>query len=131
MEKKLCLECHAMLIGRADKKFCDSYCKTAYHNKNYKSSHQKIKGINNLLKKNRQILKIFCEAGIVETTYQSLLQAGFHFQYFTHQFTNSNNLKIHYCYEFGYIKTMNDQIIILSDLTKGFEFKETLKISFN
>lgn len=131
MKKKLCQECHAMLFGRSDKKFCDTYCKTAFHNKYNRSHHEKIKHINDLLKKNRQILKILVEAGITETPRLTLLNAGFHFQFFTHQLTDAHKFNVHYCYEYGYAETSADQIRILSDIHTENDFREKLKISSN
>jgi len=131
MKKKLCQECHTILIGRSDKKFCDTYCKTAFHNKNYRNNHEKIRYINDQLKKNRQILKVLSDAGIAETQRIKLLNAGFQFQYITHQSTASNKFDVRFCYEFGYMETLNGQVIILYDSNPGIDYADKLKLSFN
>lgn len=37
MDKK-CLECGEKIVGRADKKFCNDYCRNAYNNNLHKDS---------------------------------------------------------------------------------------------
>lgn len=55
MDKK-CLECGEKIVGRADKKFCNDYCRNAYNNNLHKDSKNLIRNINNKLKKNYKIL---------------------------------------------------------------------------
>ncbi len=56
MEKK-CLSCGETLIGRADKKFCNDSCRNNYHHNQNRDQINFIRNINNILKKNRAILK--------------------------------------------------------------------------
>jgi hypothetical protein len=37
---KNCIWCDKALEGRADKKYCSSYCRTAYHNQKTKDLHE-------------------------------------------------------------------------------------------
>ena len=57
-KERKCLECQKLLDGRADKRFCDPYCKSAYHYKKSQSETPKfyIK-VQQHLKLNRKILK--------------------------------------------------------------------------
>ena len=40
--EKTCLECNEKLIGRADKKFCNDYCRNAFNNNLNKNYNVKI-----------------------------------------------------------------------------------------
>ena len=53
-----CLDCGAVLEGRADKKFCSDHCKSSYHYERSKSKTTSLfKTIDAQLKKNRRLLK--------------------------------------------------------------------------
>jgi hypothetical protein len=43
--------------GRADKKFCDDYCRTNYNNQLKSCENNYVRNINNALGKNRRILE--------------------------------------------------------------------------
>ena len=54
---KKCLYCDKTLNGRADKKFCNDYCRNAYNNQLKSANSPIIRNINNALVKNRRILE--------------------------------------------------------------------------
>ena len=58
-DKKSCLECGRVLMGRADKKFCNDQCRNAYNNNANKESSNLIRKVNNRLRKNYKILNNF------------------------------------------------------------------------
>jgi len=64
-DKPVCLECGDKIKGRSDKKFCNDACRSAHHNKKNKVVSNPQKTINNLLSKNRRILKDCFEQDIV------------------------------------------------------------------
>ena len=55
-----CFNCKDVLVGRIDKKFCDGYCKSAYHYKE-NQKHQNIffKRVESQIKLNRRLLREF------------------------------------------------------------------------
>lgn len=101
--KKLCLACSGEIKGRSDKKFCDSYCKSAYHyntNRQNESFHLEV---NRQLKKNRSILKAFNKAGKAVVRAQILIEKGFNPNFFTHYWKNSQGDVYLFVFEFGFL----------------------------
>jgi hypothetical protein len=102
--EKFCLACKRELQGRSDKKFCDSYCKSAYH---YKKNRQEDGSfyfqVDNQLRKNRKILKSFNKAGKATVRAQILIDMGFNPNFFTHYWKNSKGDVYLFVYEFGFL----------------------------
>lgn len=84
-----CIDCGAPLNGRADKRFCDDYCRIHYNNKMKSGSNNLIRNINNALKKNRNILAGFLKEDeeTAKISREKLLGNGFIFKYGTHSYT--------------------------------------------
>lgn len=58
-----CLYCHQTLSGRADKKYCNQYCKSAHQYEQRKNHESLYFNIDRQLKRNRSLLKYFNKAG--------------------------------------------------------------------
>ncbi|MDH7448310.1 hypothetical protein [Aquimarina sp. 2201CG14-23] len=102
---KHCLYCESIIKGRKDKKFCNPYCKSAYHNiKNQDKEDTLFKKIDTQLKKNRKILKGFNKAGFVTIRQEKLLKEGFDPKYFTHYWKNQKGQVYLFCYEYGFLE---------------------------
>ncbi|MEL7122241.1 MAG: hypothetical protein AAFO07_22520 [Bacteroidota bacterium] len=99
---KRCLDCGEVLIGRRDKKFCSSYCRTNFHNKQRPAETESVKRITKLLKQNRQILKHFLEKTGEQVAISDMVNSGFNFKYFTHIELNGAGQSVFYCYDFAY-----------------------------
>ncbi|MDY8135472.1 hypothetical protein [Aquimarina sp. 2201CG5-10] len=101
---RLCLYYKEKLVGRVDKKFCTSYCKSAYH---YKTSRDNeitlFKKIDKQLKKNRKLLKRYNKAGLATVRKEKLIKEGFNPKYFTHYWKNNNSQTYLFCYEYGFL----------------------------
>lgn len=112
---KLCLNCEKPLKGRSDKKFCDDYCRNNYNNKQNSEKTNLIRTINNTLSKNRRVLENFLSAGeeMKKTTHPKLLEAGFSFKYFTHQYQNAKGQVYHFVYDYGYLPLEGDWVLIV------------------
>jgi len=106
-EIKNCLACNKTLRGRADKKFCDDYCRSNYNNlqKIKDKPDEFVKNINNTLLKNRKILlSILPETEeMAKVTANKLLEKGFVFKYHTHTYKNKKDQVYFFCYEYGYL----------------------------
>ena len=99
-----CLDCNKELSGRSDKKFCDPYCKSAYHYKKNKENKPALfTEIDKQLKTNRRILKLYNKAGKSTVKKQILVDEGFHQGYHTHIWYNRNGDTYYFCYEYGYL----------------------------
>ena len=107
-----CQNCNEPVQGRIDKKFCSSYCKSNFHyllNKQKQDSTFKI--VDKQLKVNRRILKNFNKAGKATVRAELLLKQGFNPSYFTHYWKNKKNDVYLFCYEFGFLKRIENNKI--------------------
>ncbi|MET0391517.1 MAG: hypothetical protein ABW019_00195 [Chitinophagaceae bacterium] len=112
---KLCLACGKPVKGRADKKFCDDYCRNSYNNQLKSGSNNYVRNINNALKKNRRILEELLPENeeTAKTSRDKLQQLGFQFKYYTHVYTNHKGNTYHFCYEYGYLPLENDWFLVV------------------
>ena len=114
-ETKICLNCKERIHGRADKKFCNDYCRNTHHNLANSDSNNYIRNINYCLRKNRRILEslLLPASQIAKTSRQTLQNKGFSFNHFTHVHTNKKRAKYLFCYDYGYRIFKKEQIIIV------------------
>ncbi|QCX39030.1 hypothetical protein FF125_16065 [Aureibaculum algae] len=102
--KKICLSCNKELKGRSDKKFCDQYCKSAYH---YKLSQEQapkfFNQVDNQLKLNRKILKEYNKAGKATVRAEIIIDLGFDPNFFTHYWKNQKGDVYLFVYEYGFL----------------------------
>ena len=114
-ETKNCLSCKRGLHGRADKKFCNDYCRNTYNNHLNSDGNNYVRNINNSLRKNRRILELLLPAPqtITKCTKQVLHSKGFAFSYFTHTQTNKKGNTYQFCYEYGYMLLKGDRILVV------------------
>ncbi len=110
-----CKLCDSPLSGRADKKFCDDYCRGAYNNQLRGAANNHIRNINHALGKNRRILESILERNEsgIRVSKGRLLQQGYNFKYSTHQFTTPSGNGYTYCYEYGYLLLEDDVYLIV------------------
>jgi hypothetical protein len=105
------MNCQHSLHGRADKKFCNDYCRNTFNNRQNQVENKVIRNITGALKRNRNIINDMI--GLKSTriaTRTELLNAGFHFHYLTHIKSNGPNKYIYFCYDYGYQFISNDSI---------------------
>jgi hypothetical protein len=125
MKKNHCLECGETIVGRADKKFCDDNCRNNYNNKLNSDGNNLVRNINNILRKNRRILKeLLKKEEFLKLSKQKLTDMQFNFKYFTHIHHTKNNTTYFYCYEYGYLMLEHDMILIVKKGEKQKEKKE-------
>ena len=108
---KKCMECNEVLEGRTDKKFCNSYCKSAYHHKiNRQNGSDLFITIDRQLKINRKILKSYNKGGKATVRKQELVKDGFNPTYFTHYWKATNGNIYLFCYEYGFMEIREHDI---------------------
>lgn len=114
-ETKNCLACDKPLKGRADKKFCDDYCRNSYNNQLKSISNNNIRNINNTLGKNRRILETLLPETeeTAKANKEKLQRLGFNFKYITHTYITKTGKTYLYCYEYGYLPLDNDWFLIV------------------
>ena len=113
MEKRKCLECDALVVGRADKKFCSDYCRNSYNNKVNKDSKNLIRNVNNRLKKNHKILSTLNSTGKTKVTRTKLYDKGFDFNFFTSIYKTKTGNVYYYIYDQGYLSLENDLFLLI------------------
>lgn len=112
--KKECLACGKTLHGRADKKFCNDYCRNAYNNNLKSATSTVVRNINNILLKNRRILQaVLGEGEMQKIPKEKLLQQGFQFKYLTHTYVNKKGNVYTFCYEYGYLPLEHDLYLVV------------------
>lgn len=111
--EKTCLECGEKVIGRADKKFCNDYCRNAYNNKLNKNNRNLIRNINNKLKKNYRILEELNPDIKKKTTKNILIDKGFDFGYITNLYHTKKGSTYYFIYDLGYLPLDNDFYMIV------------------
>jgi len=112
---KNCLACNKLVKGRADKKFCDDYCRNAFNNQLKTSSDKLVVNINNALKKNRRILESMLplQEEMAKCTKEKLLAKGFQFKYITHTYINKKGNTYFFCYDYGYLPLENEWYLVV------------------
>ena len=100
-----CLNCSSALEGRRDKKFCDAYCKSAYHYKEKQKNQDAFyKHVDLHLKLNRRLLKAYNLAGKSIVRKSILIRDGFCPDFFTHYWKNKRGEVYLFVYEFGFLR---------------------------
>ena len=101
--ERTCAYCDKELMGRSDKKFCDPYCKSAFHYQQIKASEPLFIKIDKQLKHNRNILKAFNKAGKATVRAHKLTELGFDPNFFTHYWKNQKGEVYLFVYEYGFL----------------------------
>jgi hypothetical protein len=102
-QEKSCEECGAVIMGRTDKRFCSDQCRNSFNNRLNSDVTNYVRNINNVLRKNRRILKELNPQGKVKMTRDKLLAKGFDFAHHTSTYTTQEGSQYFFCYEQGYL----------------------------
>ncbi len=111
--EKRCRECNKKLIGRVDKKFCSDQCRTSFNNKLNSDENNYVRNINNILRRNRRILKELNKTGKVKVSREKLSGKGFEFAYHTSSYRTKEGSHYYYCYEQGYLAVDENQYLLV------------------
>jgi len=115
MEERYCLACQEVLIGRADKKFCDDQCRNNYNNKLNANSINIVRSINYTLRKNRRILASLAPEGKKKFKKAKLLSSGYDLKYHTHTYQTKEGAVYYFCYEYGYLEVEDNLVLIVKN----------------
>lgn len=108
-----CLECGESFVGRSDKKFCGSQCRSAFNNRLNRERNSFIRGINQILRRNRQILEELNPKGKSTTSKRLLLEKGFRFSYFTNEYKTKAGKVYYFCYDQGYLEIGSETLALV------------------
>jgi hypothetical protein len=113
-----CLNCQEKLFGRKDKKFCNTHCRSDFHNQT-KRLNQTSKKINKVLFKNHQIISsLLVESPKLKVCKKELYQRQFNFNFFTHQYMTKEGNIYRFCYDHGYLELDNEMCLLVKEITK-------------
>lgn len=112
MERK-CLECGEVLMGRADKKFCNDQCRSANYQRKNVVTEGLIRTTNNQLRKNYTILKALNKDGKTKVKKSTLVKEGFIFGLITGFYTTRENKTYYFVYDQGYLPIENDYYVLV------------------
>lgn len=113
MSDRKCLECNEQLRGRADQKFCNDQCRSAFNNRQLIDSNKVIRTINRILKKNYSILTALNPEGKTTVLLSDLQKKGYRFDYFTCSYAARNNRVYYFCYDMGYCELENCKVVLV------------------
>ncbi|MGV8878472.1 MAG: hypothetical protein ACOH2A_05525 [Sphingobacteriaceae bacterium] len=108
-----CLDCGETLRGRLDKKFCNDACRNSYNNQRNSDSHNMVRNINNILRRNRRILEALNPEGKTKVTLKKLATQAFHLDYFTHIYQTQTGKTYRFCYDQGYLLLANEEVLLV------------------
>jgi len=102
--------CKSPIKGRADKIYCDSYCKSAhyYEKKKEEGKISFFAKVDKQLKTNRKILKHLNVEGYSTIKKEILHEKGFDPKFFTHYWKSQKGNVYLFCYEFGFLSLKNN-----------------------
>ena len=127
MSDRKCLECFEQLRGRADQKFCNDQCRSAYNNRQFIDSNHVIRSINRILKKNYLILSGLNPEGKATVQVSDLQKKGYRFDYYTCSYATRNSRIYYFCYDLGYCELENTKVMLIRrDLSGGQETSKKL-----
>lgn len=113
MTDKRCLACGQPIMGRADKKYCDDTCRSAYNNRRNGRKVNLLRNVNRVLSRNRQILAELNPHGKARVRRELLVQQGFNFEYFTSLYETRKGARYFFCYDQGYLLLNNDEVVLV------------------
>lgn len=108
-----CLSCGSELTGRMGKKFCTDQCRAQYHNKRKPIEERWIQQLSRILRKNRSVLRTLNPTGHSTVRQEVLLQMGFDFRFYTHQYRTEKGHTYYFCYEWGYQVLDQGKVLIV------------------
>lgn len=111
MNYNKCAQCGHDLHGRADKKFCDHYCRSQFHNQRDRYTNTAIQKVDRILKRNYKILDQLTGDEAIVLPKSVLKRLGFQFDYFTHRLEEAQGLTYNCCYDKAY--RVNDEDITI------------------
>ena len=113
MNDRKCLECYEQLRGRADQKFCNDQCRSAYNNRQLIDSNKVVRSVNRILKKNYSILTLLNPEGKTTVLLNDLQKKGYRFDSFTCTYLARNSRIYYFCYDQGYSELENNKVILV------------------
>ena len=116
---KFCLNCGLPVFGRADKKYCDDYCRNDFHNSQAVTNSKLTRSSHKKLRRNYEILIGVIDAGVCEIAKDELLVYGFNIKAMTELDLREDGTMLYGIYDIQYFEKANRMIEVYrkSDLS--------------
>ncbi|MSP65987.1 MAG: hypothetical protein EXR22_04565 [Flavobacteriaceae bacterium] len=116
---KFCLNCGLPVFGRADKKYCDDYCRNDFHNSQAVTNSKLTRSSHKKLRRNYEILNGVIDAGVCEIAKDELLVYGFNTKAMTELDLREDGTMLYGIYDIQYFEKANRMIEVYrkSDLS--------------
>lgn len=113
-KRTTCRLCRSKLVGRSDKIFCSTTCKSYYHRKLAEVTRDAAHDIVKILYRNRSILlEIMGKKTKTKKVTRMLLdQQKFNYQYVTQYHLNSRQKMVNYVFDFSWMIFSDQEILI-------------------
>lgn len=114
MKKRRCINCGEPIVGRADKRYCDDNCRSAYNNNRNSIPNTFMRKVNETLKQNRRVLgEMLGGEKMKKVSREKLLSKGLDFDFFTSQLSNAKGQVYFFVYEYGYLSLDEELFLIV------------------
>jgi len=116
---KFCLNCGLPVFGRADKKYCDDYCRNDFHNSQAVTNSKLTRSSHKKLRRNYEILTGVIDDGVCEIAKDELLVYGFNTKAMTELDLREDGTMLYGIYDIQYFEKANRMIEVYrkSDLS--------------
>ena len=112
--KIACKQCGKPLLGRSDKKFCDSNCKNTFNFAQRRETRNEVKEIDGHLHRNREILATLMGESKKEVFDRAVLtRAKFKWEYLTSIYKNKQGKWYYLVYDYAWMEFSNQQILVV------------------
>ena len=112
--RRVCKLCKSRIVGRTDKVFCTSKCKTSYHRQLRATNPPYTEKIDRILHRNRTILLDILGKNKtqIKVPVHELEKRNFNFHYITKYIVNKQGKTYNYVYDFSWMTFSNDTVLI-------------------
>lgn len=123
--KKHCENCGEQIFGRADKRFCDTYCKNTFNSNRRKAErfqeYDNLPEIFKIIRNNHEILRTYnpreLSAHATDTVSRTeLLSKGFNFRFFTSVKRDLFGNFWKFCFDYGWKENGHDDCNLTHDI---------------
>ena len=107
--------CKSKFVGRSDKIFCSTSCKSEYHNKLKAATNNATAKIDKILHRNRSILLEVMGKNATQLTISKMLldKKKFNYTYMTGYSINNQGKTYHHIYDFSYMLFSEPKVLIV------------------
>ena len=115
ISKRYCPICKNPVVGRSDKKFCSTACKSNYHQRLSTHTQKATARIDKILHRNRSILQELMGKRLTQIKVPTidLEKKKFNFNYITKYIINKEGKEYRYVYDYAYMTFSTDEVLIV------------------